>query len=126
MENNKTLKQKIKENKGKIIAGFVIASGISYVIMKQNSTIHKLQLNDIKQQEDIDVLTSVMSENVLSSLKATLTRKLRYAEGRLSNGIKNMSLSEEDEKLRMEEIEFFSKELNKILKAEKILSERTN
>ena len=75
-----------------------------------------------KQAKDIAILKSVMNENVLSSLKSSLTRKLRYAEGRLNNALLNDNIiSEADKLLREEEIEFFSKELEKITEAEKLL-----
>ena len=125
-------KQKIKDNKGKIIAGIIFVSGVTYVIVKQNGTIKELKLDISKQsdvisnqQEDIDVLKSVMSKTVLSSLKDSVKRQLRYAEGKLNNALKNDNvISEADKKLREEEIEFFSQQLEKIFKAEELLSNK--
>ena len=125
-------KQKAKDNKGKIITGIIFISGVAYVIVKQNETIKELKLDISKQsktiseqQEDIDVLKSVMSKTVLSSLKDSVKRQLRYAEGKLNNGLKKGSgISEADIKLREEEIEFFSQQLEKIFKAEELLSNR--
>ena len=125
----KEFKQKVKDNKGKIITSVLVISGVAFVIVKQNGIIKQLKINDAKQAEeiakqakDIAILKSVMNENVLSSLKSSLTRKLRYAEGRLNNALLNDNIiSEADKLLREEEIEFFSKELEKITEAEKLL-----
>ena len=129
MSKFKEFKQKLKDSKGKIIIGVLFIGGVVFVIVKQNGTIKQLKINDAKQAEeiakqakDIAILKSVMNENVLSSLKASLTRKLRYAEGRLNNALLNDNvISEADKLLREEEIEFFSKELEKITEAEKLL-----
>ena len=117
----KELKQKIKDNKGKIIIGIVVISGVTCFIVKQNNTIKNLKLNDIKQQKDIDILKSVMSKNVLSSLKEAITRKLRYQEGRLNNGLKDGVITKTDEIKLREEIYFFNNELTKIIQAEELL-----
>ena len=132
MSRFKEFKQKLKDNKGKIIAGIIFVSGVTYVIVKQNGTIKELKLDISKQsdvisnqQEDIDILKSVMSKTVLSSLKDSVKRQLRYAEGKLNNALKNDNvISEADKKLREEEIEFFSQQLEKIFKAEELLSNR--
>ena len=121
MSKFKEFKQKIKDNKGKIITSLLVISGVTFVIVKQNGTIKQLKISDAKQSKDIAVLKSVMNENVLSSLKASLTRKLRYAEGKLNNGLIDGVMSKADEMLRREEIEFYSKELEKITEAEKLL-----
>ena len=129
MSKFKEFKQKVKDNKGKIITSLLVIGGVTFVIVKQNGIIKQLKINDAKQAEeiakqakDIAILKSVMNENVLSSLKASLTRKLRYAEGRLNNALLNDNIiSEADKLLREEEIEFFSKELEKITEAEKLL-----
>ena len=128
MSKFKEFKQKIKDNKGKIITGILFISGATFVIVRQNNELKRLLINDAKQTEelskqakDITILKSVMNENVLSSLKASLTRKLRYAEGKLNNGLIDGVMSKADEMLRREEIEFFSKELEKITEAEKLL-----
>ena len=129
MSKFKEFKQKVKDNKGKIITSILVIGGVAFVIVKQNGTIKQLKINDAKQAEeiakqakDIAVLKSVMNENVLSSLKASLTRKLRYAEGKLNNAlVKGSGITEVDKMLREEEIEFFSKELEKITEAEKLL-----
>lgn len=132
MSRFKELKQKIKDNKGKIITGIIFVSGVAYVVVKQNGTIQELKLDSVKQskiidkqQEDINILKSVMSKTVLSSLKDSVKRQLRYAEGKLNNALKNDNIiSEADIKLREEEIEFFSRQLEKIFKAEELLSNK--
>ena len=121
MSKFKEFKQKVKDNKGKIITSLLVIGGVTFVIVKQNGTIKQLKISDAKQSKDIAVLKSVMNENVLSSLKASLTRKLRYAEGKLNNGLIDGVMSKADEMLRREEIEFYSKELEKITEAEKLL-----
>ena len=121
MSKFKEFKQKVKDNKGKIITSLLVIGGVTFVIVRQNGTIKQLKISDAKQSKDIAVLKSVMNENVLSSLKASLTRKLRYAEGKLNNGIIDGVMSKADEMLRREEIEFYSKELEKITEAEKLL-----
>ena len=122
MSKFKEFKQKVKDNKGKIITSLLVIGGVTFVIVKQNNTIKQLKISDAKQSKDIAVLKSVMNENVLSSLKASLTRKLRYAEGKLNNAlVKGSGITEADKMLRLEEIEFYSKELEKITKAEKLL-----
>ena len=121
MKKFKELKQKIKDNKGKIIIGIMVISGVTCLIAKQNNTIKNLKLNDIEQQKDIDILKSVMSKNVLSSLKEAITRKLRYREGRLNNGLKDNVITKADEMKLREEIDFFNNELTKIIQAEELL-----
>ena len=122
MSKFKEFKQKVKDNKGKIITSLLVIGGVTFVIVKQNGTIKQLKISDAKQSKDIAVLKSVMNENVLSSLKASLTRKLRYAEGKLNNAlVKGSGITEADKLLRLEEIEFYSKELEKITEAEKLL-----
>ena len=122
MSKFKEFKQKVKDNKGKIITSLLVIGGVTFVIVKQNNTIKQLKISDAKQSKDIAVLKSVMNENVLSSLKASLTRKLRYAEGKLNNAlVKGSGITEADKTLRLEEIEFYSKELEKITEAEKLL-----
>ena len=128
MSKFKEFKQKVKDNKGKIITSILVIGGATFVIVKQNNELKRLLINDAKQTEEltkqakaITILKSVMNENVLSSLKASLTRKLRYAEGKLNNGLLDGVMSKADELLRREEIEFYSKELEKIADAEKLL-----
>ena len=122
MSKFKEFKQKVKDNKGKIITSLLVIGGVTFVIVKQNGTIKQLKISDAKQSKDIAILKSVMNENVLSSLKASLTRKLRYAEGKLNNAlVKGSGITEADKMLRLEEIEFYSKELEKITEAEKLL-----
>ena len=122
MSKFKEFKQKVKDNKGKIVTSLLVIGGVTFVIVKQNNTIKQLKISDAKQSKDIAVLKSVMNENVLSSLKASLTRKLRYAEGKLNNAlVKGSGITEADKMLRLEEIEFYSKELEKITEAEKLL-----
>lgn len=129
MSKFKEFKQKIKDNKYKIIMGTITIAGVVYVIVKQNGQIKELQLNETlnkemidKQQDDIDTLKHVMNGTVLASLKNSIIRKLRYAEGRLDNGLASGVMSEADEKMRREEIIYYSSELEKIFKAEQLLN----
>lgn len=129
MSKFKEFKQKIKDNKYRIIMGTITIAGVVYVIVKQNGQIKELQLNETlnkemldKQQEDIDILKHVMDGTVLASLKNSIIRKLRYAEGRLDNGLASGVMSEADEKMRRDEIIYYSSELEKIFKAEQLLN----
>lgn len=121
MSKFKELKQKLKDNKYKIIAGTITIAGVVYVIVKQNEKINVLSQVNEKQQNDIDLLKHIMDGTVLSSLKESIKRQLRYAEGRLANGLKSGTMSEADEKLRREEIEYFSAKLAEIFEAEEML-----
>lgn len=123
MNKFKEFKQKVKDNKYKIIAGTITIAGVVYVIVSQNGKIKQLQVANQEQQNDIDILKHVMNGTVLASLKETITRKLRYREGKLNNALKNdNNLAEIDiEKLR-EEIAYFSAELEKIFEAEQLLT----
>ena len=129
MSKFEELKQKIKENKCKIILGTITIAGVVYIIVSQNNKIKiqdlkikHLEENDIEQQNCINVLKSVMSETVLCNLKDSAKRQLRYAEGRLNNGLKDGVISKVDRELRREEIEFFSNQIENINEAIEIIS----
>ena len=129
MSKFERIKQKIRENKGKIILGCVSVAGVIYVIVNQNGKIKMLSdenetlCNDVKTlNNDVRVLKGVLTENVLANMKQGLKRQLRYAEGRLNNGIASKVISEADIKLRKEEIESIGKELLKIDEAYEVLS----
>ena len=122
MNKFKEFKQKVKDNKYKIIAGTITIAGVVYVVVSQNGKIKQLQVTNQEQQSDIDLLKHIMDGTVLASLKETLTRKLRYREGKLNNALtKNSGTSEADILKLREEIEYFSDELAKIFKAEEML-----
>ena len=129
MSKFERIKQKIRENKGKIILGCISVAGVIYVIVKQNDKIEMLSdenvtlSNNVKTlNDDVGVLKGVLTENVLANMKQGLKRQLRYAEGRLNNGIASKVISEADIKLRKEEIESIGKELLKIDEAYEVLS----
>ena len=140
MSKSKKLKQKIKDNKYKILTGIIFISGVAYVIINQNNKLRlqearinqqdlKIQnLKDINatQQKDIGILKSVMSGTVLSNLRDSTKRQLRYAEGRLRNGLEDGIISAIDEQLRRDEIITFSKQLENIDMADKMISNKTN
>ena len=122
MSKFKEFKQKVKDNKYKIIVGTITIAGVAYVIVKQNGKIKDLVITNEHQQDDIDLLKHIMDGTVLASLKETLTRKLRYREGKLNNALKkNSGISSADEMKLREEIAYFSEELEKIFKAEELL-----
>lgn len=140
MNKFKEFKQKIKDNKGKIITGIIFVSGAAYIVVRQHGTIKDLSKNidnltiDLEQagieittnRENIDILKHVMNGTVLASLKESLTRKLRYREGKLNNALmKNSGISEIDMTKLREEIAYFSAELEKIFKAEELLNNST-
>lgn len=89
----------------------------------QDLKIEELEANDVEHRNSINILKSVMSETVLVNLKDSAKRQLRYAEGRLQNGLKDGVISKVDEQLRREEIEFFSNQIENINKAIEIISE---
>ena len=136
MSKFERIKQKIRENKGKIILGCISVAGVIYVIVKQNDKIKLLEsnvkllsdenetlCNDVKTlNNDVRVLKGVITENVLANMKQSLKRQLRYAEGRLNRGLSDKVISEADIKLRDEEIESIGKELLKIDEAYEVLS----
>lgn len=145
---SKSFKEKVKENKGKIIAGIIfgvtIVSG-GYVIYSKNKRIDILEnenkaltknilesvkeccdLKEIVDQntEDIELLRDVMSKDVIGTLKQALINKLRYHEGRLSNGIKSKTIKEADIKMHEETIDFVNNQLLKLSKAEERLDRK--
>ena len=136
MSKFERIKQKIRENKGKIILGCISVAGVIYVIVKQNDKIKLLEsnvklLSDENEtlsnnvetlNNDVRVLKGVITENVLANMKQSLKRQLRYAEGKLNNSIARKVISEADIKLREEEIESIGKELLKIDEAREVLS----
>ena len=129
MSKFERIKQKIRENKGKIILGCISVAGVIYVIVNQNGKIKMLSgenetlSNNVETlNNDVRVLKGVITENVLANMKQSLKRQLRYAEGRLNNGIASKVISEADIKLRKEEIESIGKELLKIDEAYEVLS----
>ena len=48
MSKFKEFKQKVKDNKKKIITGVLVIGGVVFVIVKQNGTIKQLKINDAK------------------------------------------------------------------------------
>ena len=130
MSKFERIKQKIKENKGKIILGCISVAGVIYVIVNQNGKFKMLSYenetlsNNVETlNNDVRVLKGVITENVLANMKQSLKRQLRYAEGRLNNLLNNGDIIvEADIKLRKEEIESIGKELLKIDEAREVLS----
>ena len=129
MSKFERIKQKIRENKGKIILGCISVAGVIYVIVNQNGKIKMLSdenetlSNNVETlNNDVRVLKGVITENVLANMKQSLKRQLRYAEGRLNRGLSDKVISEADIKLRKEEIESIGKELLKIDEAREVLS----
>ena len=130
MSKFERIKQKIRENKGKIILGCISVAGVIYVIVNQNGKIKMLSdenetlSNNVETlNNDVRVLKGVITENVLANMKQSLKRQLRYATGKLNNALLNDNvISEADIKLREEEIESIGKELLKIDEAYEVLS----
>ena len=132
MSKFEELKQKIKDNKYKIVLGTITIAGVVYIIVSQNNKIKiqdlkikQLEENDIEQRNSINILKSVMSETVLCNLKDSAKRQLRYAEGRLNNGLRDGVISKVDQELRREEIEFFSNQIENINEAIKLISKES-
>lgn len=146
---SKSFKEKVKENKGKIITGVIFGATIiggGYVIISKNKQIDILKnenkaLNknilesmkeccDLREQvdqntEDIDLLKDIMSKDVIGTLKQALINKLRYHEGRLNNGTnKGSNMTEADRKMHEETVAWANNQLLKLSKAEKRLDNK--
>ena len=72
MSKFERIKQKIRENKGKIILGCISVAGVIYVIVNQNGKIKMLSdenetlSNNVETlNNDVRVLKGVITENVL-------------------------------------------------------------
>lgn len=146
---SKSFKERVKENKGKIITGVIFGVtilGAGYllyskeqiidILKNENESLNKNILEsvkeccDLKEQveqntKDIELLREVMSEDVMGTLREALLRKLRYHEGRLTNGMKKGSnMTEADIQMHKETIEFVNNKLLQLLKAEERLNDR--
>lgn len=146
---SKSFKEKVKENKGKILTGVIFGVAIiggGYVIISKNKQIDILKdenkaltkniLESVKEccnlreqvdqnTEDIELLRDVMSKDVIGTLKQALINKLRYHEGRLNNGMKKGSnMTEADIKMHEETIDFVNNQLLKLAKAEERLDNK--
>ena len=125
---SKSFKEKVKENKGKILAGVIFGVTIiggSYVVLSKNKRINILEEQVKQNTEDIELLRDVMSKDIIGTLKEALIRKLRYHEGRLNNGIKNDNkMTEADKKMHEETIAYVNKQLLKLAKAEERLDNK--
>ena len=146
---SKSFKEKVKENKGKIITGVIFGATIiggGYVIILKNKQIDILKnenkaLNknilesmkeccDLREQvnqntEDIDLLKDIMSKDVIGTLKQALINKLRYHEGRLNNGMnKGSNMTEADRKMHEETVVWANNQLLKLAKAEERLDNK--
>ena len=140
---SKSFKEKVKENKGKIITGVIFGATIiggGYVILSKSKQLDILKNEnraltrnilesvkeccDLKEQveqntEDIELLRDVMSKDVIGTLKQALINKLRYHEGRLNNGMnKGSNMTEADKIMHKETIDFVNNQLLKLAKAE--------
>jgi aminoglycoside phosphotransferase family enzyme len=124
---NKSFKEKVKENRGKILTsvifGVTIISG-GYIILSKNKQINILEEQIKQNTEDIELLKDVMSKDVIGTLKQSLTNKLRYHEGRLNNGIKSNTITEADKQMHKETINFVNNQLLKLAKAEERLDNK--
>lgn len=125
---SKSFKEKVKENKGKILTGVIFGVAIiggSYVVLSKNKRINILEEQVKQNTEDIELLRDVMSKDIIGTLKEALIRKLRYHEGRLNNGMKKGSnMTEADKKMHEETIAYVNKQLLKLAKAEERLDNK--
>ena len=124
---NKSFKEKVKENKGKILTSVIFGVTIiggGYIILSKNKQIDILERQVKQNTEDIDLLKDVMSKDVIGTLKQSLTNKLRYHEGRLNNGIKSNTITEADKQMHKETIDFVNNQLLKLAKAEERLDNK--
>lgn len=126
--SKKSLKDKVKENKGKIITSVIFGVTIiggSYIVLSKNKRINILEEQVKQNTEDIELLRDVMTKDVIGTVKEALIRKLRYHEGRLNNGIKNDNkMLEADILMHKETIDFVNKQLLKLAKAEERLDNK--
>ena len=145
---SKSFKEKVKENKGKILTGVIFGVAViggGYMIISKNKQIDILkdenkaltknilesvkECCDLREQvdqntEDIELLRDVMSKDVIGTLKQALINKLRYHEGRLNNGINSKTIKEADIKMHEETIDFVNNQLLKLAKAEERLDNK--
>lgn len=125
---SKSFKEKVKENRGKILTGVIFGVTIiggGYIILSKNKRINILEEQVKQNTEDIDLLKDVMSKDVIGTLKQSLTNKLRYHEGRLNNGMnKGSKMTEADIKMHEETIDFVNNQLLKLAKAEERLDNK--
>lgn len=125
---SKSFKEKVKENKGKIITGVIFGVTIfsgSYMILSKNKRIDILEEQVKQNTEDIELLRDVMTKDVIGTVREALIRKLRYHEGRLNNGInKGSEMTEADIQMHKETIDFVNKQLLKVNKAEERLDNK--
>ena len=126
---SKSFKEKVKENKGKILTGVIFGVTIiggSYVVLSKNKRINILEEQVKQNTEDIELLRDVMSKDLIGTLKESLIRKLRYHEGRLNNGMNkgNETMTEANIKMHKETIDYINKQLLKLAKAEECLDNK--
>ena len=125
---SKGFKEKVKDNKGKIITGVIFGVTIfsgSYMILSKNKRIDILEEQVKQNTEDIELLRDVMTKDVIGTVREALIRKLRYHEGRLNNGInKGSEMTEADIQMHKETIDFVNKQLLKVNKAEERLDNK--
>lgn len=127
--SSKSLKEKMKENRGKIVTGIIFGVsmvGACYIINSKNERINILEEQVKQNTEDIALLRDIMADDLIGTLKDSLTRKLRYHEGRLNNGIKkgNETMTEANKKMHEETINYVNNQLLKIAKAEERLNNK--
>ena len=115
MKKTEKFKRKVQENKAKIITGSIfivtVIGGVVYVSITND----RIKRNE----EDIQLLKDVMSDDIIYTLKESLKRRLRYAETKLNNALLNDNvITEGDIKVRKEEIAAINEQLLKLNKAE--------
>ena len=144
---SKSFRERVKENKSKIITGVVFGVtilGAGYllytkeqlidILKNENRDLNRNILESVKEccnlkeqvdqnTKDIELLREVMSEDVMGTLREALLRKLRYHEGRLNNGMKKGSnMTEADIQMHKETIDFVNNKLVQLLTAEERLN----
>lgn len=115
--NKKSFKEKVVENKGKILIGtFAIGMGaLTY-------TIFKTKMDVRKNNETIELVRDVVKEGALKEAIATINRKINYRIEKielLSNRLGESDILaknkyEEELKELMKKLESFTKEYNSI------------
>lgn len=116
--NKKSFKEKVVENKGKILIGtFAIGMGaLTY-------TIFKTKMDVRKNNETIELVRDVVKEGALKEAIATINRKINYRIEKIDqisltglNEEKILAKNKYEEELKelMKKLESFTKEYNSI------------
>lgn len=84
MSKFKKFKQKVKDNKGKIITGVLFIGGVAYIVAKQkqiskeiDKTLEILERSDARQTKAIGKICNVMTDTVLPFMLEENAKEIR-------------------------------------------------